>query len=193
MGEYVDHGAAGILEEEATDAPRLVGERIHDAQSAAHGLGMRGINCLRIADVDPEARWRVLHPPWRDEDLSRGVGRRGEGKDRVLHRDFEPEDLDIELPRSRDVISIGVSNDSLDHPARMTAWGPHGLDEWEALLPPWAPPASARGSSSSTAALRRVVALVTRASRRLGTPEESRPFRSRLGRALCSCHLGARP
>jgi hypothetical protein len=136
VGEHVDHGAAGIFNEEATDAPWLVGERIDDAQSAARGLGMRGVNCLRFADVNPQARWRVLHPSWRNEDLSRGVGRRAEAKDWILHRDFEPEDLDIEVPGSREVVSIGVSNDSFDHPDRVAAWGPDGLDEWEALLPP---------------------------------------------------------
>ena len=136
MGEHVDHGAAGILDEEATDAPRLVGERIYDAQSAAHGLGMRGVNCLRVADVDPEARWRVLHPSWRDEDLRCGVGRRGEAEDWGLHCDFQPEDLDIEVPGSREVVSVGVGNDSFDHPDRMTARDPDGLDESEALLRP---------------------------------------------------------
>jgi hypothetical protein len=55
VGEHVDHSAAGILHEEATDAPRLGGERIHDAQSAAHSLGMRGVNGVRVADVDPDA------------------------------------------------------------------------------------------------------------------------------------------
>jgi hypothetical protein len=97
---------------------------------------MRRVNCLRLADVNPQARRRVLHPSWRDEDLSRGVGRRGEAKDWVLHRDFEPEDLDIEVPGSRKVVSIGVSNHSLDHPDSRTAGGPEGLDESEALLPP---------------------------------------------------------
>ena len=90
MGEHVDHGAAGILNKEATDAPWLVGERIYDAQSAAHNLSMHGVNCFRVTDVNPQARWRVLHPSWRDENLSCGVGRRGEAKNWVLHRDFEP-------------------------------------------------------------------------------------------------------
>ena len=85
-----------------------------------------------------QPRWRVLHPSWRDEDLSRGVGRRGEAKDWVFHRDLEPEDLDIEVPGSDKVVSVGVSNDSLDHPDRMAASGTDGLDKWEALLPtPW--------------------------------------------------------
>jgi hypothetical protein len=96
---------------------------------------MRRVNCLRLADVNSQARWRVLHPSWRDEDLSLGVGRRGEAKDWVLHRDFEPEDLDIAVPGSRNVVSIGVSNDSVDHPDSMTARGPDGFDESEALLP----------------------------------------------------------
>ena len=73
---------------------------------------MRGIDCLGVADVDAEARWRVLHPSWRDEDLSGGVGRRGEAKDWILHRDFEPKDLDVEVPGGREVVSIGVRNDS---------------------------------------------------------------------------------
>ena len=99
---------------------------------------MRGVNCLRVANVDSEARRRILHPSWRDEDLSRGVGRRGEAKDWVFHRDLEPEDLDIEVPGSDKVVSVGVSNDSLDHPDRMAASGTEGLDKWEALLPtPW--------------------------------------------------------
>ena len=112
MGEHVDHGAAGILNKEATDAPWLVGERIYDAQSAAHNLSMHGVNCFRVTDVNPQARWRVLHPSWRDEDLSCGVGRRGEAKDWILHRDFEPKDLDVEVPGGREVVSIGVRNDS---------------------------------------------------------------------------------
>jgi hypothetical protein len=62
MGEHVDHGASGILHEEATDAPWLVGEWIHDAQSAADNLGVRGVNRVRVAEVDPETRRRVLHP-----------------------------------------------------------------------------------------------------------------------------------
>ena len=41
VGEHIDHCAARILDEEATDAPRLVGERVDDAQPAAHGLGGR--------------------------------------------------------------------------------------------------------------------------------------------------------
>ena len=65
-----------------------------------------------------------------------GVGRRGEAEDWVLHRDFQPEDLDIEVPGSPEVVSVGVGNDSLDHPDRMTARDPDGLDESEALLPP---------------------------------------------------------
>ena len=40
--------------------------------------------------------------------------------------DFEPEDLDIEVPGSRKVVSIGVNNDSVDHPNSMTARGPDG-------------------------------------------------------------------
>ena len=118
----------GYSTKKRTDAPWLVGERIYDAQPAADGLGMRGINCLRVADVDPQARWRVVHPSWRDEDLGRGVGRRGEAKDWVLHRDVEPEDLDIEVPGSREVVSIGVGNDSRDHLDRMTAGHTDGLD-----------------------------------------------------------------
>ena len=127
MGEHVYHGAAGIFHEEATDAPWLVGERIHNAQSAAHSLGMCGVNCIRVADVDPEARRRVLHSSWRDEDLSSGVGRRGDAKDWIFHRDLEPEDLDVEVPGSGQVISIGVSNDSFDHRNRMTAARPRRL------------------------------------------------------------------
>src|ERR671915_1980105 len=90
---------------------------------------MCGVNCVRVADVDPEARRRVLHPSWRDEDLSSGVGRRGDAKDWIFHRDLEPEDLDVEVPGSGQVISIGVSSDSFNHRNRMTAARPRRLEQ----------------------------------------------------------------
>lgn len=62
--EYVDHRAAGVLYKEASYAPRLIGERVDDPQSAAHGLGVRRINCGRVADVYPEA--------WRGSSIPRG-------------------------------------------------------------------------------------------------------------------------
>ena len=68
--EHVDDRAAGIFDEEAANAPRLVGERVDDLQSPPYDLGVRGIDGRGVTDVDTEARLRILHLLGADDDLS---------------------------------------------------------------------------------------------------------------------------
>ena len=112
--EHVDYRAAGILHEEATHAPRFVGERIDDAQTAAYDLRARRVNCRWLADVEPEAWRRIRHPAGEMRTRSEGwSAMSGPGRD--FHRDLEPKHLDVEVPRRRKIISVSIRNDSADH------------------------------------------------------------------------------
>jgi hypothetical protein len=93
VGEDIDDRAAGVLDEEAPYPPRLVPERIDNTQSALHRRGVRGVDSLGFAEVDPES-WRgIVESGWRDEHLGAAVGRRGESENRVFHHHFEAEQV----------------------------------------------------------------------------------------------------
>jgi hypothetical protein len=109
--EHVDDRAARILDEEATNAPRLVGERVDDPQSSSDDLGVRGIDCRGFTDVYTEARLRTLHLLGANDDLSRGVLGRLEVEDRIFHGDLHPENLDVEIPRRNELMPAGVGDD----------------------------------------------------------------------------------
>ena len=122
--EHVDDRAARILDEEAANAPGLVGERVDDAQPAPDRLIMGGVDGRRIAYVDPEARLGLLHPRRGDEDLRLRVSGRAEPEHRILHGDLEPERLDVEAPRRGDVASVSVGHDPRDgHGGHLTGRG----------------------------------------------------------------------
>lgn len=75
MCKDIDYRATRVLHEEAMYAPMLVGEWIDDAQSTARHLSVCRVNCRGVPDVDSEVWLGVLHPSWRNDELSDGVGR----------------------------------------------------------------------------------------------------------------------
>ena len=80
--EHVDDRAAGIFDEEAANAPRLVGERVDDLQSPPYDLGVRGIDGRGVTDVDTEARLRPCiswAPTMTSAGGSRAIGGPGPG------------------------------------------------------------------------------------------------------------------
>ena len=103
--------AARVFDEEAANAPRLVGERVDDLQTASYGFGVRGVDGRGLTDVDAEARLRVLHLLGADDELRRGVVGRLEVEHRILHRHPHPENLDVEIPRCRNLGPAGVRDD----------------------------------------------------------------------------------
>jgi hypothetical protein len=54
--EHVDDCATRVFDEEAANAPWLVGERVDDSEPASDGLGVHGVDCGGFTDVDTEAR-----------------------------------------------------------------------------------------------------------------------------------------
>jgi hypothetical protein len=109
--EHVDDRATRVFDEEAADAPRLVGERVDDSQLASDGLGVRGVDCGGFTDVDAEARLRVLHLLGANDELGRGVVWRLEVKHRIFHGHPHPENLDVEVARRGEFIPACVGDD----------------------------------------------------------------------------------
>jgi hypothetical protein len=96
MAQDVQHLSIGIADEEATNAPGLVGQWVHDlvAQTAS-----RSIDGVHVVDLDRGIR---LHCGGRirrnDANLGRRIARRNEGDNPTLiHRYFETHHVDIEL------------------------------------------------------------------------------------------------
>jgi hypothetical protein len=97
-----------VFDEEAADAPRFVGQRVDNSQRASEGLGVRGVDCRGFTDVDAEARLRVLQLLGADDDLGRGVLGRWRSST-GSSGDPQPEHVDVEIPRRRDLIPAGVA------------------------------------------------------------------------------------
>ena len=102
MGD-VDHGAVRVLDEEAADAPRLVGERVDDLEAARRRPRRAGrrrprprlMTCAsEIPRSWPGLCWSATR------DLRRAVARRGEHREaRLVHRDVEAEEAGVEVAR----------------------------------------------------------------------------------------------
>ena len=77
-------------------APRLIGQRIDDVVTAAHGFGVHRID---VGDFDRQLRlYRRGGVAGHHGDLCGGVRRRDQADDPIrVHRHLEAEELDVEL------------------------------------------------------------------------------------------------
>jgi hypothetical protein len=94
-GGHLDDHPDGVLDEEAPHPPWLVGERMHNVQAAAHGLGVDGVD---VADLDRDLRHDRCRGIFAyDADLGGRVARGHEGDDPAhVHDDLEAEQSGVE-------------------------------------------------------------------------------------------------
>lgn len=62
VGEDVDDRSARVLNEEATNAPRLIGQWVDDLEPALLRSGVRRVDRRRVAEVSPKAGWGSSKP-----------------------------------------------------------------------------------------------------------------------------------
>jgi hypothetical protein len=96
---HVDDPPARLAHEEPPHAPRLVGQRVDDVQSAGDGFGVRRARILDLdRDVQPmHLRVHDVRVCPGEDDLRRRHGRRPQHeKARLLHPDGEAEDVHVE-------------------------------------------------------------------------------------------------
>src|SRR3954447_17775637 len=118
---HVDHAAVGVAHEEAADAPRLVGQRVHDLEAAGDGLGVQRVDVLhldrdlRLADPAVQTGLRAIG----DGDLGGAVARaRAHRETRLVHRDGEAQEALVEVARRCQVVGDQVRDRAPDRHRR---------------------------------------------------------------------------